>query len=210
MVGSPFRLYLVTDRTRTAGRALIEMIERALAGGVDAVQLREKDLPANELVDLAQRLLPLCRRHSARLLINDHVDVALAVGADGVHLPADSFAPADARRLLGANALIGVSTHSLAAARAAAAGGADFVVFGPIFDTPSKRGYGTPFGLEALAEVTRSVRLPVLAIGGLTSARVAGVRQRGASGVAVVAAISEADDPTAAAAALRAALERDP
>lgn len=198
-----FFLYLVTDRHRTAGRPLLEVIEAALQGGVDAVQLREKDLPAGALFELASRLRDVTSRYSARLLINDRIDVALAVGADGVHLPGDSFAPEDARRLLGTRALIGVSTHSVEQARLAAARGADFVVFGPVFDTPSKRAFGAPLGLDALGEVSRAVRVPVLAIGGLTAEHVQDVRQRGARGVAVIAAILDADDPRAAAARLR-------
>jgi len=201
-----FSLYLVTDRHQTRGRPLLAVVEQALHGGVDAVQLREKDLPAAALFALATHLRELTRRYGARLLINDRIDIALAVGADGVHLPVDSFAAADARQLLGPNALIGVSTHSVEQARAAAASGADFIVFGPVFDTPSKRAFGTPLGLDALAQVTGAVRVPVLAIGGLTADRVASVRQRGAHGVGVVAAILEADDPCAAAAALRVAL----
>jgi thiamine-phosphate pyrophosphorylase len=198
------RLYLVTDRTRTCGRPLLDVVEAALQGGVDAVQLREKNLPAAELFSLACTLRELCRRYGARLLINDRVDVALAAKADGVHLPVNSFTPADARRLLGPGALIGTSTHSLAEARAAADGGADFIVFGPLFDTPSKRPFGSPVGLPALAEVTRSVSLPVLAIGGMTAQRVEAVRRHGARGAAVVSAILEAAEPRAAAAALRA------
>ena len=200
------RLYLVTDRTRTAGRPLLDVVEQALQGGVDAVQLREKDLPGGELLELAQPLLALCRRYGARLLINDRIDVALAVGADGVHLPVNSFAPADARRLLGPSALIGASTHSLAEARAAVAGGADFIVFGPVFDTPAKRGFGHPLGLDALQEVTKNISQPVSAIGGVTIDRVPDLQQRGAHGIAVVSAILEAEHPRAAAASLRAAL----
>ncbi len=201
-----FSLYLVTDRTRTAGRPLPQVVEQALQGGVDAVQLREKDLSAGELLALAHSLGALCRRHGATFLINDRIDVVLAADADGVHLPVDSFAPADARRLLGPDVLIGASAHSLAEARAAAGGGADFVVFGPIYETPSKRTFGSPVGLDALAEVTRSISPPVFAIGGVTAERVCSVRQHGAYGIAVVSAILEADDPRAAAAALRAAL----
>ncbi len=201
------RLYLITDRTRTAGRPLLDVVEQALHGGVDAVQVREKDLPASELVDLAQDLRELCRRYGARLLINDRVDVALAVGADGVHLPVDSFSPGEARQLLGPNAVIGASTHNLAEARAAVAGGADFIVFGPVFDTPSKRAFGPPVGLEALAEVARACAAPVLAVGGVTADRIASVRRCGAQGIAVIGAILEARDPRAAARELRAALE---
>jgi thiamine-phosphate pyrophosphorylase len=197
-------LYLVTDRTRTSGRPLIDVVEAALQGGADAVQLREKDLPVAELFDLACKLRERCRQYGARLLINDRVDVALAAEADGVHLPVDSFAPADARRLLGAGALIGASAHRFEEAQAAANGGADFIVFGPVFDTPSKRAFGPPVGLDRLAEVTRSVSPPVLAIGGISAERIQTVRQHGARGVAVVAAILEAADPRAATRALRA------
>jgi thiamine-phosphate pyrophosphorylase len=201
-----FSLYLVTDRRRTRGRALLDVVAAALAGGVDAVQLREKDLAGAALLELARHLRAVTRRHGARLLINDRIDIALACDADGVHLPADSFAPADARRLLGEHRLIGVSTHSVGQVQAAAAGGADFVVFGPVFETPSKRAFGKPVGLAAVAQVAHAVTLPVLAIGGIRTERVPGVLQRGARGVAVVAAILEADDPRAAAAKMRAAL----
>ena len=201
-----FSLYLVTDRHRTGGRPLLDVVEAALRGGVDAVQLREKDLTGGALFELAGQLRELTHRHGARLLINDRVDIALGVGADGVHLPVDSFTPTDARRLLPKGALIGASTHCLEQARVAAGGGADFIVFGPIFDTPSKRTFGAPVGLDALTQVTRTVILPTLAIGGLTVDRVPTVRACGVSGIAVVAAILEADDPRAAAAALRNAL----
>ncbi|HTN49702.1 MAG TPA: thiamine phosphate synthase, partial [Burkholderiaceae bacterium] len=191
---------------RTRGRPLLDVVDAALAGGVDAIQLREKDLSGAALLELAGRLREVTHRYGARLLINDRIDIALACEADGVHLPADSFASTDARRLLGNNRLLGVSTHSVQQARAAAAGGADFIVFGPVFETPSKRAFGTPVGLDALAQAAQAVTLPVLAIGGLSVERVASVLQRGARGVAVVAALLEADDPRAAAAALRAFL----
>jgi thiamine-phosphate pyrophosphorylase len=203
-----FFLYLVTDRHRTAGRPLLDVVEAALQGGVDAVQLREKDLPGGALFELACRVRDLTRRYGARLLINDRIDVALAVGADGVQLPVDSFTPAEARRLLGTRALIGTSTHSVEQARAAAAGGADFVVYGPVFDTPSKRAFGAGLGLEALAQVTRAVTLPVLAIGGVTVDRVQSVRQCGVHGIAVIGAILDAEDPHNAAVTLRRRLLR--
>ena len=200
-----FRLYLVTDRTRTAGRQLLDVVEPALQGGVDAVQLREKDLPAQQLCEIASRLRALCRRYDARFLVNDRIDIALAVGADGVHLPANSFRIADARRLVGRGLLIGVSAHRLEDARVAAAGGADFMVLGPIFDTPSKRAFGAPLGVSMLARVSSVIDVPLYAIGGVTADRVDNLRQN-AHGIAVVSAILEADDPRAAAAALRAAL----
>jgi len=202
----PFRLYLVTDRTRTGGRPLPEVVEAAVRGGVDAVQLREKDLPAGALFELARELRRRCTRHGVRLLINDRIDVALAVGADGVHLPVDSFAAGDARALVGPGRLIGVSTHSLEQAQRASAAGADFVVFGPVFATPSKRPFGPPLGLEALAQAAGAVSVPVFAIGGVTVARADAVCRHGAHGIAAIAAVLEATDPTAAARALRRAL----
>jgi thiamine-phosphate pyrophosphorylase len=200
------RLYLVTDRHRTCGRPLLDVVEQALLGGVDAVQLREKDLAGRALFELAAPLCALCHRYGARLLVNDRIDVALAVHADGVHLPANSFTPRDARRLLGPEALIGVSTHSLDDACAAQQAGADFIVFGPLFDTPSKRAFGPPVGLDALADVTRATSLPVVAIGGITAERAPAVQAHGTHGIAVIAAILAAPEPGAAARALRRAL----
>ncbi len=206
MAAVPFHLYLVTDRHLTRGRPLLAVIEQAAAGGVDAVQLREKDLPAGMLVGLGRDLRRLCDRHGVRLLINDRVDVALAVGADGVHLPANSFAPDDARALLGPDRLVGVSTHSVDEVRRAAAAGADFVVFGPVFDTPSKRRFGPALGVDAVRHATSEVSLPLLAIGGVTAAHAALAREAGAHGVAAIGALLAADDPQAAARALRAAV----
>jgi thiamine-phosphate pyrophosphorylase len=201
-----FSLYLVTDRQQTCGRPLVDVVHAALDGGVDAVQLREKDLLGAELLRLATQLRDLTTRYGAALLINDRIDVALAAGADGVHLGQDAIPPADARRIVGATRLVGTSTHSPAEAGAAGAGGADFVVFGPVYRTPSKTPFGPPRGPDELAEVTASVRLPVFAIGGITAERVAEVRQAGAAGIAVISAIIAAEDPTRAAQELLAAL----
>lgn len=190
-----WRVYLVTDRTDTAGRDLLDVIGRALAGGVGAVQLRERDLAGRDLLELARRLRDLTARHGAALLVNDRVDVALACGADGVHLPGHSFRIGDARALLGPERLIGVSAHTCADVVAAGDSGADFAVFGPVYDTPSKRAYGSPVGLAALREAASRVSLPVLAIGGITSERVREVRQHGAAGVAAIRALLQASDP---------------
>jgi len=196
------RLYLVTDLQATLGRPLLEVLADALNGGVDAVQLRAKDFSGHDLVALGAQIRTLCDRHNARLLVNDRIDIALAVRADGVHLPANSFSPADARRLLGPDAWIGVSTHTPAEARAACAAGADFIVFGPVFDTPSKRAFGRPLGLDALGSVTCVGATPVVAIGGITAAHVPVLREHGARGVAVISAILAAADPRDAAHAL--------
>jgi thiamine-phosphate pyrophosphorylase len=192
------RVYLVTDRGATGGRPLADVVEACLEAGVRTVQLREKDLGGRDLYHLADDLRARTARHGARLLVNDRVDVALAVGADGVHLPGTGFPIETARGLLGAGRLVAVSTHSPPDAAAAARAGADFVVFGPVYETPSKRGYGPPVGLAALAEACRSATVPVVAIGGVTAARVPEARRAGAAGVAVIRALLEAVDPARA------------
>ena len=196
---SSWGIYLVTDRTATGGRDLVEVVAAALCGGIRAVQLRERECSTRELVLLARVLRELTSRHGAALLVNDRVDVALACDADGVHLPGHSFAVAEARRLLGPRRLIGVSTHAPAEIATAAAAGADFTVFGPIYDTPAKRAFGAPLGLTALAAARAASQLPLLAIGGIDSGRVGEVRAGGADGVAVIRAVLAADDPAAAA-----------
>jgi len=196
-------LYLITDRRQTRGRPLVQTVERAVRGGVRAVQLRERDLDTRTLFELACQLRVASERYDAVLFINDRIDVALACGADGVHLPSNSFSVTDARALLGPDRLIGVSTHRPDEVAAAAAAGADFAVFGPVFDTPSKRAYGLPVGLDALADAVKASTIPVLAIGGVTVERVGALLDRGATGIAVFRAILEADDPAQAAQALR-------
>lgn len=203
-----FRLYFVTDRHQTAGRPLVEVVHAALDGGVRAVQLREKDLLGGPLYRLAEQLRQLTYRYQARLLINDRIDVAVAVEADGVHLGQSSFPVATARRLLGAGKLIGVSTHTQT--EIAAAHGADFVVFGPVYFTPSKAAYGEPQGLERLRQAVHASALPVLAIGGIKREHVPAVLATGAYGIAVISAISSAPDPAAAARTLLAELDRSP
>ena len=194
-------VYLVTDRAQTAGRPLLEVVAAALRGGVGAVQLRERDLATRELLALAVELRALTRAAGAALLINDRIDVALACEADGVHLPGRSFAVAEARALLG-DRLIGVSTHAAGEVAAAHAAGADFAVFGPLYDTPSKRAYGPPLGLDGLRAARAAAPLPLFAIGGIDAARAADARAAGADGVAVIRAVLAAADPTAAAASL--------
>jgi len=199
-------LYLVTDRAQTHGRNLLDVVDRALAGGVRAVQLREKDLPTLDLYRLAEKLLPRTQAAGAALLINDRVDVALALGADGVHLTRRSLPPAEARALLGPSRILGISCHAVAEVEEAAAGGADFVVLGPIFETPSKRPYGPPLGTSLLREARTRTALPLVAIGGISPGRVPEVMAAGAHGVAVISAVIAAPDPAAAARELLAAV----
>lgn len=190
-----FRLYVVTDRQQTGGRPLAEVIAAAARGGLGAVQLREKDLSARELYELGTSLQEVLHTCNVPLLINDRIDVAIALDAAGVHLAGHSLPTRTARRLLGPDRLVGVSTHSLEAARQAADEGADFVVFGPVFATPSKLQYGPPQGLSQLAAVARDVAVPVIGIGGITPANLPEVRQTGAHGVAMIRAVLAAPDP---------------
>lgn len=191
-----FNLYLITDRHQVpAGRTLIETIEGALEGGVRAVQLREKDLTAAEILPLAVELRTLTRRYGALLLINDRIDVALAVEADGVHLGGHSLPATIARRILGPDRLIGISTHSPAEISAAAAEGADFVTFGPVFATPSKAAYGPPLGLESLREACRTPTLPIFALGGIKAEHLPLLAASGTHGIAVISVIIAAPDP---------------
>lgn len=202
-------VYLVTDRGQTNGRALTEVVATALRGGIRAVQLRERGLSTRQLLALAHALRTLTRDAGAALLINDRIDVALAVAADGVHLPGHSFSVAEARALLGSQRLIGVSCHRIDEIVAAAAAGADFAVFGPLFDTPAKRVYGPPLGLAALSQARARASLPLFGIGGIDAERAGAVCRVGADGVAVIRAILAADDPFGASAALlRAATSR--
>jgi thiamine-phosphate pyrophosphorylase len=191
-----FRLYFITDRWNTAGRSLVDVVHATLDGGVRAVQLREKDLEGGALYRLAVQLRELTARYRARLLINDRLDVALAVDADGVHLGQTSFPVAVARRLVGPGKLIGVSTHN--PQEIAAAAGADFIVFGPVYFTPSKAPYGEPQGLVRLREAVVCSQVPVLAIGGIQTQKVADVLAAGAHGISVISAISAAPDPAQA------------
>ncbi|MBS1242601.1 MAG: tenI [Nitrospirae bacterium] len=161
-----FRLYLITDR-KIAVKPLTEAVRLALQGGVKAVQLREKDLPVRELLALAQELRAITREFGAKLFINDRVDVAVAAGADGVHLGHQSMPPEAVRKAAGKGLLIGVSTHNPEEARAAEAGGADFITFGPIFQTPSKSEYGVPVGIDAIKAIKNEVKIPIFALGWL-------------------------------------------
>jgi thiamine-phosphate pyrophosphorylase len=162
-----FKLYLITDRTQTKGRDLLWLIEQALDAGVKAIQLREKDLAGRDLFSLAEKASQLCRNYGSSLFVNDRLDIALAVNAAGVQLGNASVPIALARQLLGAQKMIGVSTHSFNEALEAQRQGADFVLFGPVYFTPSKAAYGAPQGLDKLKEIVGKISLPVYAIGGI-------------------------------------------
>ena len=200
-----FRLYLITDR-KVATKPLPEAVRQALEGGVRCVQLREKDLPIRELLALAQELRSITREFGAKLIINDRVDVAVAVEADGVHLGTKSMPPQGARKIVRKSMLIGVSTHLLDEAKAAQDGGADFITFGPIFDTPSKAQYGLPVGVKSIRCIKNEVSIPIYAIGGIKSGNILQAMSAGADGIAVISAIMTADDIRKTAAAYNRAL----
>ncbi len=201
-------LCLVTDRAQTRERDLVDVVRECLGAGLQAVQLREKDLGAADLAVLGRRLRDATHAAAARLVVNDRVDVALAVDADAVQRTSTSLSIGDIRAVAGQRLRIGASVHSLAEALDAERAGADWIVFGPIFDTPSKRRFGAPQGLAALRSVTGQVRLPVVAIGGITPERVSDVLAAGATGVAVISAILSADSPGKVTREFLAALDR--
>ena len=188
-------VYLVTDRKQTGGRDLVEVLSQALQAGVRAIQLREKGLDTIEGYRLGERLLSLSRQAGAVLIVNDRVDVAMALGADGVHLTRKSLPPKDARALVGPEMLLGISCHSLPDVREAIEGGVDFLVLGPIYDTPSKASYGAPLTPAILKQAREMCPLPILAIGGINATRVPEVVQAGADGVAAISAVLAAPDP---------------
>ncbi|NOQ51337.1 MAG: thiamine phosphate synthase [Desulfuromonadaceae bacterium] len=192
-------LYLITDRQLLpTGRQLLEVLEELLNAGVTMIQLREKDLTAAELFPLARDLRDLTRRHACLLLINDRIDLALAIDADGVHLGGHSLPVAIARNLLGPEKLIGVSTHSPAEVPAAAEQGADFVTFGPVYNTPSKAAYGQPVGLSNLKQACHIGSIPVYALGGVKAENTTKILDCGAFGVAMISALIAAKSPTKA------------
>lgn len=208
MLQPNFDLYLITDRKLTQGHDLLWVLERALDGGVRAIQLREKDLDGRELFKLADKISVLCRRYEAQLFVNDRIDVALAVDAAGVQLGKTSLPIETARALLGPGKLIGFSSHSVEEAITAQRSGANFLLFGPVFFTPSKSPFGAPQGVAALKELVGKVALPVYAIGGINTASLTEAMTTGVRGVALISAIISAENPTATARMILAKLAR--
>ena len=188
------RLFLVTDRHQTKGRPLVPLLQRVLTAAAPAIQLRERDLSARELVTLALELQAVTASRRSQLLINDRIDVALALEGVGVHLRSNSLPVSIARQVLGTQRLLGISVHAVEEAVQVESQGADYIVLGPIYETPSKQLFGPPLGIHTLERACRLVRLPIIGIGGVTAARAREMRRAGAFGVAVITAVLGAAD----------------
>jgi thiamine-phosphate diphosphorylase len=192
-------LYVVLDRTSARGRDLVELLALALAGGSRMIQLREKEWPSGRVLPLAEKLREACTAAGATFIVNDRVDLALAVVADGVHLGQDDLPARAARPLLRPGMILGISTHSVEQARAAQADGADYVAVGSMFATTSKADFQL-VGPDLMRKLRGEIRVPLVGIGGITPDNVSEVIQAGADGVAVISAVCAAADPKAAAA----------
>lgn len=201
---SEWGTYLVTQESLSAGRSTPEIVRRAIDGGVDVVQLREKDADARRRYELGTELRELTAAAGVDLVVNDRVDIARAIDADGVHLGQSDLPVSVARELLGPDAIVGCSTSTVAEAEAAEADGADYLGVGAVYGTTSKEVENAKNGIgtERVAEIAARVSIPVVAIGGITAENAGAVREAGATAVAVISAITTADDPARATEAL--------
>jgi thiamine-phosphate pyrophosphorylase len=197
-----FDLCVITARAPHLRRGHLDVARAALAGGARLLQLRDKELSSRALWEVAREIVRLARPHRAALIINDRLDIALAVGADGVHLGPHDLPLAEARRLLGPAAIIGASVSTAEEAQAAQEAGATYLGVGPIYPTSTKPDAGEAVGPARIAQIERTVSLPVLAIGGINRDNVGEAIRAGADGVAVISAVAEAQDMTGAVAAL--------
>lgn len=207
MTRGDWRVYVITDSHPARGRSHLQIAEAAIRGGATAVQLRMKEEPAREILDAARAIVPLCRAAGVALLVNDRADVAMIAGADGVHVGQDDLPAEAVRRLMGPDALIGVSAATVAEAVAAERAGADYLGVGAVYATATKSDAGAPVGPARLGEIRRAVRLPVVGIGGITVENAAAAILAGADGVAVITAVTLADDMVAAVRRLRGAVD---
>ena len=182
----PSPLYTIADTLGRLELSFVEITEKLCAGGAKILQLRAKDIPSRDFLTLAQEVRKICRRSGCLLIVNDRADIALAVDADGVHVGQEDLPLKAARKVLGPNKIIGVSTHDLQQARAAEHDGADYVGFGPMYGTTTKATGYTARGLDQLREIRAMVRLPIVAIGGITTERALATLTAGADAVAMI------------------------
>ncbi len=205
-----YSLYLVTDRSLSQGRSTTEIVTAAIRGGVTCVQLREKHCSTREFIDEARSLQLLLQHHRIPLIINDRLDVALAIGADGVHLGQNDMSLADARRLAGEKMIIGISAENIDDAIIAEQEGADYIGISPVFTTDTKADIAAPLGLEGIRLIRRAVKIPLVGIGGINVGNIRDIVRAGADGAAVVSAIVAAACPETAAAQLKQLLLQEP
>lgn len=203
MTRADWRVYVITDSHQARGRTHHEIVEAAIRGGATAVQLRMKAEPGRVILDAARAIAPRCRAAGVAFIVNDRVDVAMIAGADGVHIGQDDLPVGEVRALMGPRALIGVSAATVEEALAAERAGADYLGVGAVYGTATKSDAGAPVGLARLTEIRRAVRLPLVGIGGITAENAAAVIGAGARGVAVVTAVTLADDMAGAVRRLR-------
>lgn len=200
------RLHVLTDTELQQRYSHEELARLAIAGGAGVIQFRQKQGSTRQMIETARHMLAICRRHKAKLIINDRLDVALAAEADGLHLGQDDFPLAQAREILGPDKIIGGSASSVEEAALCWAGGVDYIGLGPVYPTTSKADAGPAGGLDLLRRVSREFGLPVIAIGGVNAARATEVMEAGAHGMAVISAVCCQADPQEAAAELLRAL----
>lgn len=189
-----YSLYLVTDRGILNGRDLFLAVEEAIIGGVTLVQLREKDISAIEFIDTAKKILQITRKYNIPLIINDSLDVAIATGADGLHIGQDDLPLIDMRKLLGKDKILGYSATTVKEAIYGEKNGADYIGAGPIYQTNSKLDAAPPIGTERLREMKRAVSIPVVGIGGIGVSNVGEIKATGADGVSLISAIFGSED----------------
>ncbi|HLJ61660.1 MAG TPA: thiamine phosphate synthase [bacterium] len=202
-VRGDWRVYVITDAPRARGRSHLDVGEAAVRGGATALQLRMKDEPARTVVETARRLASICRAAGVTFIVNDRVDVAIAAGADGVHVGQDDLPAAAARAVLGRGPLLGVSAATREEADEAGRAGADYLGVGAVYATATKADAGAPVGLRRIEEIRRTTALPIVGIGGITIENAAAVIRAGAVGVAVITAVTLADDMVEATRRLR-------
>jgi thiamine-phosphate pyrophosphorylase len=198
-----FRLYIVTDPTLSQGRDHLEVVRAALAGGATTIQFRDKFLVDRQFFEVGQQLRVICREAGATFIVNDHLDIALALEADGVHLGPNDLPPDVARRLVPSDFLIGVSVDNISEAHSAIAQGANYLGAGPVFPTRTKLDTGPVLGVAGLQAVVAAVTVPVVGIGSINATNLAEVLATGVAGAAIISAAVGADDITQAVASLR-------